>query len=156
VFDTLGWHFALPPGRVPFITLFMARLTGEAFNATTPTASLGGETVKAALVRSHVDYREGALSVIVAKTTLTLSQVLFLGACLPLVTWHLEADPRLGSVLLWAFVLEALAVGGFVAVQVLGLTAGVARRFPWLATTRVMRMAGVLDDGLRDFYRRHL
>jgi Lysylphosphatidylglycerol synthase TM region len=57
IFDTLGWRFALPSGRVPFITLFAARLTGEVFNATTPTASLGGEPVKAALVHSHVDYR---------------------------------------------------------------------------------------------------
>jgi hypothetical protein len=156
VFDTLGWRFALPARRVPFVTLFMARLTGEAFNATTPTASLGGETVKAALVRSHVDYREGALSVIVAKTTLTVSQVLFLGACLPLIPRHLGADPRLGSALSWAFGLEALAVGGFVAAQVLGLAASVLRRLPWLAGARVMRMAGILDDGLREFYRRHL
>jgi len=155
VFDTLGWRFALPPGRVPFITLFAARLTGEAFNATTPTASLGGESVKAALVRSHVDSRDGVLSVIVAKTTMTVSQVLFLGACLPLVAWHVEADPRLGIALPWAFGVEALAVGGFVAAQMLGLAAGTLRRLPWLANATLIRMATVLDDGLRIFYRRH-
>src|SRR5712692_8273088 len=46
VFDTLGWRFAFLHDRVPFSTLLSTRLAGEAFNATTPTASVGGEAVK--------------------------------------------------------------------------------------------------------------
>ncbi len=153
VFDTLGWRFALSAGRVPFFTLFMARLTGEAFNATTPTASLGGETLKAALVRSHVGYGEGLTSVIVAKTTITVSQVLFLGACLPLLAWQADPDPLLGTSLRWALVFETLAVAGFVAVQVSGLAARVLQKVRPLAT--LARMAGILDGDLRGFYRRH-
>src|SRR6185436_7881932 len=46
-FDTLGWKFAFTDARVPFRSLWWARLAGEAFNATTPTASVGGEPLKA-------------------------------------------------------------------------------------------------------------
>jgi len=44
--DTAAWRFAFP-GRVPpFRKLWTARLAGEAVNATTPTASVGGEPVR--------------------------------------------------------------------------------------------------------------
>src|SRR5207244_12647857 len=51
IFDTLGWRFAFPHDRVSFLTLWRARLAGEAVNTVTPTASVGGEAVKAWLVR---------------------------------------------------------------------------------------------------------
>src|SRR5690242_20481199 len=94
VCDTLGWRFAFPRGRVPFRTLFMARLAGEAFNATTPGASVGGEPVKAALIRHHVDYHESAASLVVAKTTITISQVLFLAFGLAVMP-RAGVEPRL-------------------------------------------------------------
>ena len=49
--DTLGWRFAFRRDRTPFTALLAARLAGEAFNLTTPTAAVGGEPVKAWLVR---------------------------------------------------------------------------------------------------------
>src|SRR5437667_2476050 len=42
-FDTLGWKFAFRRDGVSFLALLTARMAGEAFNATTPTASVGGE-----------------------------------------------------------------------------------------------------------------
>lgn len=69
VCDTLGWQFAFPRPCVPFRALFRARLAGEAFNATTPGASVAGEPVKAALIRRHVDYHESAASLAVATTS---------------------------------------------------------------------------------------
>lgn len=40
--DTLGWRYAFRRDAVPFRSLLAARLAGEAFNLTTPTASVGG------------------------------------------------------------------------------------------------------------------
>jgi len=57
LFDTLGWRFAFPRDRVSFLTLWRARLAGEAVNTVTPTASVGGEAVKAWLRRPHVPHR---------------------------------------------------------------------------------------------------
>jgi len=51
-FDTLGWKYAFLRDRVAFRTLLAVRIAGEAFNLTTPTASLGGEAIKASTLRS--------------------------------------------------------------------------------------------------------
>lgn len=58
VCDTLGWRFAFPSDRVPFGALGSARRAGEALNISTPTASVGGEPVKAWLVRAYVPLSE--------------------------------------------------------------------------------------------------
>src|SRR5256712_14166951 len=73
-FDTLGWRYAFLRDRVPFRTLLAVRIAGEAFNLTTPTASLGGEAIKAWALRPHVSLDEAVLSGVVAKTTITLAQ----------------------------------------------------------------------------------
>jgi hypothetical protein len=117
--DTLGWRFSFRRDRVPFWALFSARLAGEAFNSTTPTA-VGGEPVKAWLIRSYVPLAESLPSVVIAKTTITIGQTLFLLLGL-LVAWPLLPP---GSVILhamrWLLVLECLGTAGFVAVQLLG------------------------------------
>src|SRR5256885_15436357 len=83
VFDTLGWRFAFRSDRVPFGALFSARLAGEAFNLTTPTASVGGEAVKAWLIRHHVPPAEALPAAVVAQNTTTIPQGLLLIAGLP-------------------------------------------------------------------------
>src|SRR5262245_21473888 len=79
-FDTLGWKFAFRRAGVPFRALLLARLAGEAVNATTPSASVGGEAVKAWLLRRHAPVEDTVSSVVVAKTTITIAQALFLAA----------------------------------------------------------------------------
>lgn len=80
--DGWAWSFTLPrdagprPG-LPLLT--MIRLAGESVNNLTPTAYLGGEPVKAMLlVDRGIDAAGGTVSVIVAKTALTVGQVLFI------------------------------------------------------------------------------
>jgi len=53
-------------------------LAGEALNVVTAVGAVGGEAAKAWLVRRDVTYEESVPSVIVAKTTITLAQALFL------------------------------------------------------------------------------
>jgi uncharacterized protein (TIRG00374 family) len=153
--DTLGWRFAFRRDRVPFSTLYSARLAGEAFNLTTPTASVGGEAVKAWLVRHHVPVAEGFTSVIVAKTTITMAQGLLLLVGLPCAWLLLPAGSPLLPLMAWLLVIEVVAVGGFVAVQLSGAFAGGGRA---LGRFRVVaRLAGGLgrvDDSLGQFYRR--
>src|SRR3989442_7373573 len=88
VLDTLGWRFAFRSDRVPFGALFSARLAGEAFNLTTPTASVGGEADKAWLNRHHLPTAQSRPSRIIAKTTITLAHRLLLIAVL-LCAWAL-------------------------------------------------------------------
>src|SRR5260370_24645125 len=65
VLDSLGWRILLAGHVVPFSVLVGARLAGEAVNLA--TASVGGEPLKAYLVREHVPLDEGLASVIVDK-----------------------------------------------------------------------------------------
>jgi len=56
------------------------RMVGESFNAVFPAGGMGGEPVKASLMKTHygINYREGAASLILAKTINMIALVLFL------------------------------------------------------------------------------
>ncbi len=92
--DTLGWRYAFRDDRVPFRALLWARIVGEAVNVTTPTASVGGEAVKAWLLRPYVALTEALSSVIVAKTTITIAQGLMLAFGIVCAWATLPADSR--------------------------------------------------------------
>src|SRR5690349_5165238 len=78
VFDAAGWRVTFVHFRPALWLLYLARLIGEAMNSITPTAYLGGEPVKAfVLQRFGVPLTEGATSVILAKTALTIAQIAF-------------------------------------------------------------------------------
>ena len=92
--DAKGWDCAIPPvGRVrkvPLWRLSLARLAGEAVNNLTPTANLGGEPIKVYLLRAHgLTTNAGLASVVVAKTALTVSQIVFILLGLPCFLYRL-------------------------------------------------------------------
>lgn len=91
--DTLGWRFAFPRDAAPFRRLFGARLAGEALNLVTAVGSVGGEVAKAWLIRRDVAYAESVPSVVIAKTTLTIAQALFLLIGVALA-WTCSPSPR--------------------------------------------------------------
>lgn len=138
VFDTLGWRFALVHDRVPFRALLSARMAGEAFNSTTLTASIGGEGVKAWLLREHVSIDTSLPSVIVAKTTLTIAQGLFLLLGIGMASSVLPPGSALLRGMQWMLVVETVAVGGFLLVQMSGTLTRAGRLLGWI---------GLLDRG---------
>lgn len=154
--DTLGWRYAFRRDTVPFRSLLAARLAGEAFNLTTPTASMGGEAVKAWLVRPWAPLRESLPSVIVAKTTITIGQAPFVVIGLVAAHAALPSDALVVRAMEWLLVVQVLAVGGFVAVQAGGTLRGGTRwlhRLGWLSGSRAESLAEVNDE-LAHFYRR--
>jgi glycosyltransferase 2 family protein len=77
-FDAAGWAATFARRRPSFALLYVVRVVGEALNNVTPTAYLGGEPVKAYLLRRFgVPLAEGVASVILAKTALTIAQIAF-------------------------------------------------------------------------------
>lgn len=125
--DTLGWRWAFRRDRVRLGKLFLARLAGEAVNVTTPTASVGGEPVKVWLIRAEVPLAESLPSVVIAKTTSTIAQALFLLVGILVARRTLPTGSGLLLGMQWLLGLECLATAGFVAVQVLGGTGGLGR-----------------------------
>jgi glycosyltransferase 2 family protein len=155
LFDTLGWRYAFMHEIVPFRALAASRLAGEAFNMTTPTAAVGGEAVKAWLLRGYAPLDATLASVIVAKTTITLGQGLFflLGV---LVAWETGlAGSTLLHGMLWFLVIEAIALGLFVLVQMRGMLGWTGRLLERLGIrpSKVQAMFGRVDDSLGQFYR---
>jgi glycosyltransferase 2 family protein len=150
--DTLGWRFAFPRHRPPFRTLLTARLAGEAFNATTPGASVAGEPIKALLIRDHVTYNESAASLVLAKTTITISQVLFLAAGLALMP-HRGVDPRLFHGLFIALAIEVAATGAFVLVQTTRMLGAVAALLARLGLKALAEGSVIADGQIKGYYR---
>ena len=125
--DTYGWSLTLGQwaSRVGFVRLFMVRTAGEAINATTPTAMLGGEPMKAYLLtRYDVPMVEGLASVVTAKTIMTLAQILYMVLGLTATLWLVGGT---GYTVLVAFVSVGLLGFGvflFLVVQRYGFGRG--------------------------------
>jgi putative membrane protein len=153
--DTLGWRYAFRRDRVGVATLLWVRLAGEAVNMATPTAALGGEVVKAWLLRHRLPLDEAVSSVIVAKTTITIAQGMFLLLGIVLA-WLTVLPDALVQGMVWLLGIEVVALAGFVLAQTRGMSASIlsllerlrvpARRFG-TSLTRV-------DEGLALFYAR--
>jgi putative membrane protein len=155
LFDALGWRYAFRRDRVPFVTLVRTRLVGEAFNLVTPTAALGGEVVKAWLLRDRVPLAQSVPSVIIAKTTITLAQGIFLLLGIVLATFQLGRSPLLLG-MQWLLGLEVLALAIFIVVQGRGMVGWSARLLARLGLPQVGAgtTAAQVDRALRDFYLR--
>jgi uncharacterized protein (TIRG00374 family) len=152
--DTLGWRFAFARDRAPFWRLYGARLAGEALNVVTAVGAVGGEAAKTWLVRRDVEYEESVPSIVIAKTTITIAQALFLLIGLGLAWLTLPAGADVLRGMLWLLVVEVLAVGGFVGAQVAGLVARGGRLLRMFGALEDTAYAETLDRALRHYYRK--
>jgi glycosyltransferase 2 family protein len=155
VLDAAGWRYAFP-GRLPPLPLCVAvRLAGEAVNVTTPTATLGGEPVKAWLMtRSGVPLAEGFVSVVIAKTTLVVSHLGFLVFGLMLAAAHARPASALLTSMAILTGVGMLAIGTFVWAQQRGLFGASGRALGWMGLgAPVVGHLTRLDDHVRAFYR---
>jgi putative membrane protein len=166
VLEAYGWKIVLGPAaeRISFSKIFAIRTAGEVVNMTTPTAYIGGEPLKAYLLqRHHIPMVEGLASVVIAKTIMTIAQVLFILIGIALAFWTLgptgSSAQMTAAGLLSAGVLSC-GVAAFILVQRRGL-------FTWLLET--CRQFGLhiaflearaeklrsLDRTILDFYAHH-
>ena len=161
VCDALGWRCTLPASaaaRVPFGSLVLVRMAGEAVNSVTPTAAVGGEPVKAHLLRAwDVSGTDSLASIVIAKTALTVSQSVFvvLGFAALCVQWEQGARG-----VLWVGLLVLATVGfalGLVSLQRRGPAAAIWRWMRGMVPRarflgRLEAGARAIDARLGDFY----
>ncbi len=105
--DAYGWKITLGPSakHIPFWRVLAIRTAGEVVNMTTPTAYVGGEPIKAYLLTRHrVPMVEGLASVVIAKTTMTLAEVVFILLGIALAFWGVGADGSSGQTIAAALV----------------------------------------------------
>ena len=152
VVDTLGWRYTLARDRAPFHGLLAARCAGEAVNVVAALASVGGEAIKAWLLRRDVPYEESIPSLILAKTAGVLAQALLLGVGILVASTTGIVGPAVVTAMGYLLLIEVLAIGGFLAVQMTGII-GKAGRILSRAGVKGIRHAQRLDEALRGFYR---
>jgi uncharacterized protein (TIRG00374 family) len=161
--EAYGWRVTLGSAAdaIPFWKIFAIRTAGEVVNMTTPTAYVGGEPLKAYLLKRHdIPMVEGLASVVIAKTIMTLAQVLFILIGIALAFWMLGASGSSGQIaaagLLAAAVLS-FGVVAFIFVQKRGLfmwmlqaLRRVALRIPFLEAREEKLRS--LDATILNFY----
>lgn len=159
--DTLGWKFSFHHGRhkIGFGRLFCVRLAGEAVNATVPSANVGGEPVKAYLLKSRgIPMPVSLSSLIVAKTTLTLSEVFFVFLGLGLILLRLEISRPVQAGLVLMCLLFAAIIAVFMIYQRRGMFSGIAGLMMRLKIAagffdRTLHKIREMEEYLADYYR---
>ncbi len=158
VFDAVGWRVTFVRHRPTLWLLYLARLIGEAMNSLTPTAYLGGEPVKAfVLQRFGVPLTEGAVSVILAKTALTIAQIAFVVVGVALFMIRRDVGMITVPTMLGLTLGGVVATFVLVAMQRRGLVAFVARLILRVLprarlAARLAAGAPEVDAQLRAFY----
>src|SRR5258705_2193492 len=110
--DTLGWRYAFAGEPPPYLRMLAARTAGEALNIVTALGSVGGEAVKVWLLRPAVPYDESVPSIVIAKTTSTIAQTLFLLLGLILVVTVVPVNQRGRSAIMVLFAVQTVLVVG--------------------------------------------
>ena len=164
VIDSFSWQLALtgiPLDAAWLYRMWKVRMVGEVFNSVLPAAGMGGEPVKAVLLKKHyaIGYRESTASLILAKTINLIALVAFLGTGFILMV-NSQALP--GSFKLVAGLgLGAFALGIFLffAVQRLKITSltgsWIGRRRLGRRIEELLHHVRDMDDRLAGFYSGH-
>ena len=131
LFEAYGWKLTLGSyaDAVSFFRVLAVRTAGEVVNMTTPTAYVGGEPLKAYLLkRDQVPFVDGLASVILAKTVMSIAQVLFILVALALAVWmigHEHTTAQLVAASVVSVGLLGFGIFGLIVVQRWGLFTGV-------------------------------
>ena len=159
--EAYGWQLTLGSlaSRVGFFRLFAVRMAGEAINVTTPTGYVGGEPIKAYLLQQYgVNLVDGLASVVTAKTTMVLAQILFMLMGVGLTVWILGSSEyhvlaafvSLGMLALGLFLLYAVQQYG-IGAGLLGLLRATKIRLAFLEAREAKLRQ--LDETIQTFYR---
>ncbi len=159
--DSITWQLTIRgvPMNFPWAyRVWKLRMVGESFNAVIPAGGMGGEPVKASLLKSHygINYREGVASLILAKTINMMALVIFLIVGFALMI-QAEALPRayeyVAGIGLLAF---AVGVFLFFVIQRLSITSLTGT---WISRWRfgrriedILHLIHDMDERLVHFY----
>lgn len=162
--DVASWQVTLESADMGWQwtkRLYLVRMIGEAYNNITPMASMGGEPVKAWLLKHHygVSYRDAGASLVLAKTTSMFGLVLFVALGFGLILAQPELAPAqkwmagfgLVGLVVWIvvfFLMQRLRLSTFAATR-LGRTRFGAR------LTRVLAVMRDVDVLFVRFYAEH-
>jgi uncharacterized membrane protein YbhN (UPF0104 family) len=157
---TAGWRNCLSgPHRPPkLFTLFRMAMAGFAINYLTPTASLGGEVTKAALLASKGYGPEAVSSVLVDKLCLAVAHLVLVLAGSSMLFFRADLPLTLRVTILLSTLVLAGGIVGFLLLQKHGRIGALIR---WTAARglggrlleRAAHQISAVDERLKAFYR---
>lgn len=162
VFHVFGWRHCLTgeSRSLSFFDAFRILMAGYSINYLTPTATLGGEVTKGALLSVNHNATEAAAGVIVGKLAYSLAQLLFVSLGSIFTLWGTDLPAGVWRALLLSGTLLASGIFGFLLAQKYGKLGALVR---WLAARKaggkMLQKAAhhvtAVDEELRSFYKSH-
>jgi uncharacterized protein (TIRG00374 family) len=136
IFHTLGWRHCLtgPHRDLPFFRIYRIRMSGGSINYLTPTATLGGEVTKGALLSSEFKTAGAVTGVVVGKLAYVLGQLILVALGSMVTLWKVDLPPGVWPALLLGSGLLAVGVFAFLLVQKYGKLGALVR---WLVSHKL-------------------
>jgi hypothetical protein len=143
--------------RVPLSALLRAKIISDGFNLILPSASLGGDAMRAFLLKGRVRLTDGIPAVLFDKTIEFAASVIFLAAVLLLGLLTIRLPTALGVASTISLVVTTAGIALLVAFQKNGMTTlllRVSRLVPALRSAVERRQGQLLamDANLRQLY----
>ena len=157
---TTGWRHCLSAEqrRQGFISLFRMAMAGFAINYLTPSASVGGEVTKAALLASDRRGPQAVSSVLLDKFCTAFAHLLVVILGSAIVFLRMELPLVLRTVMLLSTIVLTCGIFGFMLVQKEGKVGSiirwfVAHRLGGRTLVKAAQGVSAVDERLRAFYR---
>ena len=157
---TLGWRHCLSGSlrSLSWFTLFRIRMAGYAFNYLTPTAALGGEVTKGALLAAHQSGPDAASGVLIGKSCFAMAHLIFVSLGSVLVLWQIHLPKALWVGMLTSGALLGTGIITFLWLQKHGKLGALVR---WLARNKpenhplqkAAREITSVDQAMMEFHR---
>jgi len=139
--DVFAWQLTLSAssGMTWYGRLWLVRMVGEAFNYTIPAGGMGGESVKAVLLKRYfgIDYDDAIASLVMVKTINLIALVAFLSIGFALMQFSSAIENAYRNVAAIGLTVLIIAISAFFVVQRFGLLSSTAALFarrgnhPW-------------------------
>ena len=159
--DSLSWQFTI--NKVPFsyawfIRCYGVRMVGEAYNNITPAASLGGEPLKAWLLKANwqVPLTDSSVALIVSKTTSMFTLVLFVALGMvfsfnhPSFSYEVKQNAALGFFIIVSFTFVFFLIQKLKLLSV--FTYRLARKFKKKYFDQLLIVSERIDQQFEKFY----
>ncbi|MEK9628532.1 MAG: lysylphosphatidylglycerol synthase transmembrane domain-containing protein [Nitrospinota bacterium] len=161
--DTMSWKFNFPPDIISVVTnqrLWIVRTIGDAYNTITPLGTLGGEPLKAHLLKVHHDIslKETISSLIITRTTFLAALIVFCTPGIFFIHFSPNIPDKFKIISLIGMVTFSIMIFLFFIFQITGTLGKIAKWFGSRTRSEGMdKFLGKLvqlDEMFSTFYRR--
>ncbi len=136
ILHAVGWRRCLtgPHRALPFFRIFRISMSGVSINYLTPTATLGGEVTKGALLSSDHKSAGAVTGVAIGKLAYSLAQLVFVSLGSIVTLWKVELPAGVWTPMLISSALLTAGLFSFMLVQKYGKLGALIR---WLVSHRI-------------------